>query len=233
MLGTTAVLAQNLGLAQGPRSVVEGVYTPEQAQRGAEAYGTYCKSCHEGVNQDGPNLIGFGFLDRWREDRLEGLFLQIKNNMPGNRPGGLPVETYVDILAFLLEANELPAGSNELKADMVGAIQLVGKDGPKPLPNLAPIMVVGCLTAGADNAWTLMQAGSPVRTRTLTTTTPEELKASASLPLGNQTFKLQNVTSGSNISENHKVQAKGVLITQGNSRINVTSLESLAPTCVS
>ena len=64
--------------------------------------------CHEGNEPDGPLLTGTDFVDRWREDRLSSLLTHIRTEMPGNEPGKLSEPMYVDILAFLLEANGIP-----------------------------------------------------------------------------------------------------------------------------
>ena len=84
-------------LAQAPSTVLDGVYTTEQAERGHVAYERYCIQCHEGLEADGPDLTNKAFLDRWREDKLEPLFTFIKTTMPGNTPGSLDERVYADI----------------------------------------------------------------------------------------------------------------------------------------
>jgi S-disulfanyl-L-cysteine oxidoreductase SoxD len=221
-------------LAQAPVSVVDGVYTTAQADRGHQAYESRCIQCHEGLEADGPGLMDKAFLDRWREDTIEPLFTFIKTTMPGNAPGSLDDAVYADIIAFLLEANGLPAGATELKPEMVGRIQLVGPDGPRPLANLTIVRAVGCLSAEPNDAWALVKAGNPrpVRSRIVDGTTPEELKLSAAQPLGTQAFRLLSVPPQGAAHAGHKVQVKGVLNRQNTlERINVMSLESVAPTC--
>jgi len=177
-------------------SVLDGVYTPEQAARGEAVYTSRCIGCHEGQNGDGPQLVGKVFLDRWREDTLEPLFTFIKTSMPGDLPGGLDERAYVDVTAYILQANSFPAGKQELRPDLIGSIQLIGLDGPRPLSNLTIVRAVGCLAPEANNTWALDSASSPrpVRDRIVDGTTPEELKASAAQPLGTLTFPLLSVT---------------------------------------
>jgi mono/diheme cytochrome c family protein len=230
------VLAVSLStaLAQTSTTVLDGVYTHAQAERGEAAYSTSCIGCHEGQDADGPELRGKVFLDRWREDSLESLFTFIKTTMPGNAPGSLDDLAYADIVGFLLEANGLPAGTRELSPESIGSIQLVGPDGPRPLANLTIVRAVGCLSAEANNTWLLIRAGSvrPVRARIVAGTTPEELKGSAAQPLGALTFPLMSVTPRAASYTGHKVQVKGVLTRQNTlDRINVMSLESVAATC--
>jgi mono/diheme cytochrome c family protein len=228
------------GLAQAPPSVLDGVYTAAQAARGETAYLTHCIKCHEGLEADGPELAGRAFIDRWREDRLESLFAFIRTTMPGDKPGSLDDRDYADIIAYVLQVNGLPDGGRELSPDMVGSIQLVGPEGPQPLPNLTIVRAVGCLNLEAKDTWALVEAGSlaPVRNRVVAGTTPEELKRSAAQPLGTRRFQLLSVTQQQGDSyAGHKVQVTGVLNRRVTveritvDRINVMSLESVAPGC--
>ena len=230
------VLASGLAaaIAQAPASVLDGVYTAAQAERGEAVYSTRCAMCHEGQDADGPELTAAVFLDRWREDTLEPLFTFMKTRMPGNRPGSLDERAYVDVLAYVLQVHGLPAGERELSADMVGGIQLVGPDGPRPLANLTYVRAVGCLSAQPNDTWALVKAGrlAPIRARIIGGTTPEELEGSAAQPLGAQTFPLMSVSEKVASLAGHKVQIKGVLTRQRTvERINVMSLDSVAPTC--
>jgi mono/diheme cytochrome c family protein len=218
------------------RTVLDGVYTAAQAMRGEAAYGMSCAMCHEGADVDGPPLTGDPFIDRWREDKLDSLFTFIRTKMPRDAQGSLAENTYLDILAHLLEANNYPAGSKELTADTVKTTLLVGPDGPKPLPTNASIQAVGCMTAAAGNTWTLTSASDAARTRTETETSPEDLKAARSQPLGTATFHLQNLDFKPGFSpdslKGHKVLAKGILVRQaGGDRINITALGDVAPAC--
>ena len=102
------------------------------------------------------------------------------------------------------------------------------------MSNLTIVRTVGCLSAEANDTWALVKAGSPrpVRARIVDGTTPEELKVSAVQPLGTQTFPLLSVTQQGALYTGHKVQVKGVLTRQNTvERINVMSLNSVAPTC--
>ena len=82
----------------------------------------------------------------------------------------------------------------------------------------------------------IARAPEPARTREPEHSSPEELRAAAGKPLGDQTFRLQNLEDLTAVHpdalKGQKVQAKGVLIRQpNNDRINVASLESVAPSC--
>jgi mono/diheme cytochrome c family protein len=216
------------------QTVLDGVYTTAQADRGEAAYQMNCAGCH-GEDLYGRAmgaLRGDKFLDRWREDSLNMLFTHIKTRMPDRAPGSLSEAMYLDILSYVLRVNGFPAGKAELTPSVVEKSLLVGKDGPRPLPTNAQVQLIGCFSSGM-----LFQATEPVRTRDPQHSTAEELQRSAAQPLGTQSFRLQNLDdlAGFTIAayEKHKVQVKGVLIRggAGNDRINVLSLESLSSGC--
>ena len=222
---------------QTKTSVLDGVYTSAQAAKGDSEFQEKCTKCHEGDDAGGPLLTGRGFVDRWREDNLDVLYDFIRTRMPADSRGSLSDTEYLNIVAYLLEANGYPTGSTELTADAMPKIRVVGKDGPKPLPNNTLVHSVGCLTQAGDG-WNLTSAVDAARNREGTETTPEELKKSLEMPLGSQTYRLQNFTRVSadfnpELYKGHKVQVKGVLIRQTNveDRISLTSFATLAPTC--
>ena len=99
-------------------------------------------------------------------------------------------------------------------------------------PALKTVQVVGCLAPGREQAWLLTRASEPVTTESQATSATE-LQASSTLPLGAGRFALLGTSVFDLHSRSgHKVAIKGVLIGDGASRrINVTSLQSLAPGC--
>src|SRR6516225_11342043 len=128
------------------QTVWDGVYTADQAKRGKAAYSQYCIRCHKAdlLGIEGA-MKGEPFMERRREDNLETLFLDMKATMPRGNPGGLPDQTYTDIISYLLQSNDMPPGLTELKPAALEKVRLVGKDGPKPVPNFVPVLSVGCL----------------------------------------------------------------------------------------
>jgi mono/diheme cytochrome c family protein len=234
-----AVASQESG--SGSKTVLDGVYTEAQARRGEDQYFDNCSRCHRDDlrgSAEAPALIGPRFIDSWREDGLSSLFNHISTRMPRAPLPKLTQPVYLDIVSFILRSNGYPAGDKELTVDVVAKTRFVGKDGPKPIPNLSVVLVVGCLATGGNNNWTLSNATEPVRNRTPGETNPDELKTSGALPLGTQNFRLQNFEYvrpdfSPEPYKGQKVQVKGTLVLQANnsSRINVTSLEALAPSC--
>ncbi|MBV9506557.1 MAG: cytochrome c [Acidobacteriia bacterium] len=219
-------------------TVLAGVYTPAQARRGRQIFKDQCASCH-GVDLagfSGPPLKGTIFLDRWREFPLEVLFDLIKTTMPANNAGGLSHAAYLDVLAYLLESNEIPAGSKELTDQVAAGTRLVGKDGPQPLPTSAQVSAVGCLTLDTGNGWFLTHASEPERTFDTFEATPEELKEAAATPFGDELFRLANIDDLPHFDRDglvdNKVEAKGILVRQpNNARINVNSLVKVGSGC--
>jgi len=101
-----------------------------------------------------------------------------------------------------------------------------GKDSPHL------VRAVGCLKQDSSKKWLLTKAGDPAMTNSQAASTPE-LKAASETPLGLETLELLGVDIFNPRTHNgQKVAVKGVLIpAAGNSRVNVTSLQTLAATC--
>lgn len=103
------------------QSVTSGVYTEEQATRGAGVYAKECASCHgAGLEGDGfaPALAGTEFLGNWNGTTLGDLFDRIRISMPPGSPGSVPVQAKADIVAHLLKSNKYPAGTTEVVKDL-------------------------------------------------------------------------------------------------------------------
>jgi S-disulfanyl-L-cysteine oxidoreductase SoxD len=103
--------------AQTSRSAWDGVYTPEQAQRGATLYADKCASCHGAALNGGesaPPLTGGEFFSNWNGLTVGDLFERIRVSMPADNPGKLSRQQDADILAFMLRMNRFPDGNTEL-----------------------------------------------------------------------------------------------------------------------
>lgn len=94
------------------RTTHGGVFSVEQASRGADVYAGYCKSCHTAETHTGAN-----FTAHWKGKQLSELYTYIRDRMPKNDPGSLSAEEYADVLAYVLKMNRLPAGKSELQPD--------------------------------------------------------------------------------------------------------------------
>src|SRR6476659_5199714 len=96
------------------RSTASGVYTDEQATRGRDTYAMQCKSCHTPASHTGAT-----FASWWDRKPLSELYQFVTTRMPKNEPGSLAPEEYIEVVAYLLKLNEMPAGNDELPADSV------------------------------------------------------------------------------------------------------------------
>ena len=104
----------------GPRSVWDGVYTQEQAERGHSLYTQHCTSCHGDALTGGevaPPLAGGDFLANWNGLTVGDLFERIRRSMPQDDPGRLSRQQNSDVVAYMLSFNKFPAGKTELAHD--------------------------------------------------------------------------------------------------------------------
>jgi len=105
---------------QSPASMWSGVYTTEQAERGQALYLKHCGECHGADLMGGdeaPALAGPTFMFNWNGLTLGDLFERIRVSMPQTNPSRVTLEQKADILAYVLSANALPAGTTELARD--------------------------------------------------------------------------------------------------------------------
>jgi mono/diheme cytochrome c family protein len=92
------------------RTTLDGVYSTEQAARGKETYIRVCSSCHVLDWYKGD------VVRAWEGATLYGLFEVISTTMPEDNPGSLNRRAYVEMLAYILELNGLPAGEEPLSS---------------------------------------------------------------------------------------------------------------------
>jgi mono/diheme cytochrome c family protein len=103
------------------QSVKDGVYSAEQAQRGAGIFSKQCASCHgEDLLGNGPMpaLMGEEFVKGWKGQSVGDLFERTRVSMPADHPGSLTKEQTADVIAFVLKSNGFPVGKAELKGDV-------------------------------------------------------------------------------------------------------------------
>ncbi|MFT8420352.1 c-type cytochrome [Gluconacetobacter sp.] len=95
------------------------LFTAAQADAGKKAYADNCAQCH-GDNLEGmagPALKGKHFASPKANFHVGDIFTIVSQNMPATQPASLPHDVYVDIMAFLLQQNGMPAGSTALTFD--------------------------------------------------------------------------------------------------------------------
>lgn len=111
--------------AQAPASAAAGVYTAEQAKRGATIYAENCASCHGDTlagNDPIPTLSGADFQAKWKT--VGDLFDKTSTSMPAMAPGSLTGAQVADVLAYMLSVNKYPAGSTELPGKLEPLMQI-------------------------------------------------------------------------------------------------------------
>ena len=103
------------------KTIWTGVYTKGQATRGGQAYTQVCVRCHRNDLSGGGKghpLTGPSFFDRWHDLNLRDVFAYIQNSMPHDREVFVPADSARDIVSFLLEKNDVPAGNEALSKDI-------------------------------------------------------------------------------------------------------------------
>lgn len=124
-------------LAQGNRTVADGVYTPAQAARGQAIFDLQCRSCHGPTLGGGlgPPLAGAGFLSVWATSSLADLVDKIQHTMPANTPGTLSRGQATDLVTHVLRTNGFNPGAADLKPDdSLKQIALVAPPAPANAP---------------------------------------------------------------------------------------------------
>ena len=99
-------------------------FTAEQAAAGRAAYEQTCANCHGPTLRQLPNALlgGTEFVGRWGNRATSDLIAQARSTMPPDNPGGLPAETYANVVAYLLQANGGAASANAIDASTTARI---------------------------------------------------------------------------------------------------------------
>ncbi|HLG53859.1 MAG TPA: cytochrome c [Vicinamibacterales bacterium] len=227
-----------LAAAQAPGggarpTVWDGVFTEEQAARGRLHFAQHCAECHGGdlTGGEGKPLVGDEFWTDWRETTVDYLLTRITTSMPrsedGALAGTLPASTYEDLVAYILERNEFPAGARELTRAASTGVQIIRKDGPGALPASTLARVVGCLAPrGANKEWSLTGGTEPVRiTETATA-------VDTSVPLGPRQYALKFVLKPLDKFVGYRMVVTGLLLGDGGvNGVNVSTIEPVSETC--
>jgi cytochrome c len=118
-----------------PRSVWDGVYTDDQAKRGAPLYAEKCSNCHgsELTGNDAPALVGAEFSANWSDLSLNDLAERIRITMPADNAGSLSRAQVVDLIATILKHAEMPTGAAELPPTPE-TLKLIKYLGTRPKP---------------------------------------------------------------------------------------------------
>lgn len=126
---STGATAQNAA----PRAVA--IYTEEQAERGSQVYGYRCITCHNRADYANPD-----FRLKWNGQTAFALFERIRSSMPDTDPGSYGLSEYLDVTAYILKLNGLPAGTTPFAGDSLARATKL-EFGPTPPPSLTPEVV--------------------------------------------------------------------------------------------
>ena len=92
---------------------MDGIYTAEQARRGAALFESLCSRCHS-IQE----FSGRSFDAIWAGAPAAALYTRIANTMPLDQPGSLSIPQVTTLMAYIFEANGMPAGTTPLPGDM-------------------------------------------------------------------------------------------------------------------
>jgi mono/diheme cytochrome c family protein len=112
VVSSHAVMVAGRDLSAAP------VFTAEQATTGKAAYAKSCASCHLpdlSGNAEIPALAGKPFKEAWGARTTKELLDYMSAAMPYGGPS-LPADTYLSILAYILQSNGAATGAQPLSA---------------------------------------------------------------------------------------------------------------------
>ena len=132
--GTAGGGAPATATANGAGGSAPVSFTADQVTRGSDIYAERCVQCHgdklDNGEFGGAPLNGSYFNKHWGGGSTAALVAYMKAKMPPDRPGSLTDQSYADLTAFLLDANEYPTGDKELPPDAASQQKLSLKRGP-------------------------------------------------------------------------------------------------------
>lgn len=108
-------------------SVLDGVFTAAQAERGERTFREACAACH-----DTGEFSGGRFRIGWVGRPVGELFETISTLMPEADPGSLSRAQYAAVVAYLLQLNGYPAGDADLPSNQraLGGLEIAAPPTP-------------------------------------------------------------------------------------------------------
>src|SRR5262245_20861773 len=103
----------------GAQQLQSASFTLAQAAAGKAAYAEHCVTCHGGHLDDGafaPPLSGEQFHVNWGGKPLDQLYAKLLTMPPGGK-GNLGDDAYVNLLAYILQANRVSEGKTPLPSE--------------------------------------------------------------------------------------------------------------------
>ena len=191
-VGLAAALAVATGqLAAAAQPPAAGAYVEAQAAAGREAYAQSCAECHLDNLRGGfgPPLAGPSFAAAWGARSARALLEHIRSTMPPGGEGSLGDAAYLNIVAYILQANGHGAGAEPLRADSARVVAPGAAGAVAAADQLAP-------PTGGPPALVNREVGSytPVTDALLENPPDEEWLSWRRTPLGHGYSPLEQLT---------------------------------------
>lgn len=112
------LLALLLAKSLSAQELEQASFTDAQAAAGADVYRDHCVLCHLDDLQgafEAPNLADANFRNNWGNRHVGELIDLLARTMPPQAPGSLSSSEYEQVVAFLLQQNNVAAGSRPME----------------------------------------------------------------------------------------------------------------------
>lgn len=124
-------------------STAKTIVDQEQAVRGMSVFTKTCVECHTKTD-----VTGTDFKIKWHGRPVYDLFDVIRTTMPDDKPGSMPQEQYIDVIAYLLRINGASAGGAALVSTDTAGLKKARIDIQVPSPNIDSVKVDGISLGG-------------------------------------------------------------------------------------
>ncbi len=131
VVGSLLLLGISITHAQqaGKTSTASGVFTAQQAKNGESVFQAKCATCHgadlHSTEPEAPDLTEGAFRFGWNGKTIANRFEEIRNTMPYGNAHSLDDQTYIDIVAYILQFNGIPSGNQKLEPDVPALEKIV------------------------------------------------------------------------------------------------------------
>ena len=139
---TLFLLGATLSMSTLAQELEQASFTQQQAEAGNALYQQNCATCHLADLQgafEAPALTGNNFTGNWSNQPVAELTDRIRRTMPPQAPASLSNSEYASLVAFLLDANDIAAGSTELAFESNAVVFIGVDDDSGPLIARAPV----------------------------------------------------------------------------------------------
>jgi alcohol dehydrogenase (cytochrome c) len=136
-----AVAALVLFSNAAAQELEQASYAAIQASAGEQLYRDNCAVCHLNNLQgsfEAPALNDSNFRSNWRNQSVTELLDLLNRTMPPQAPGSLNEQQYLQLIAYLLAANDIPAGT-ALEPGANSVVFLGPGSGDSPAAAITPI----------------------------------------------------------------------------------------------